>query len=72
MHPFMDIPAKKTPMLPDFGRRQFADTRKLVHSGLRHPEETRDLHHGQDLAVLTRTGFRLICWYRNDVTIHDR
>ncbi len=46
MHPLMDIPAKKAPMLPDFGSRQLTEPREFVDRRLRYPKEPGHVHNG--------------------------
>lgn len=51
VHPLVDVPAEKAPMLSDFGSRELTQAGELIHCGLRHAQKLRDLHHSQNLAL---------------------
>lgn len=46
MHPHVEIPAKKAPMLPDFGSWQLTQPREFVDRRLRYPEKLGHVHDG--------------------------
>lgn len=55
VHPFVDITAKKAPVLSNFRRRQFTNSGKFIDGGLRYPEEPRHLHHGENFTFPSAT-----------------
>ena len=59
MHPFMNVTSEKTPMFPDFGRRQFAASCQLIDSGLGHAKKPCHLRNGENFSILSGARFRL-------------
>ena len=54
VHPIVNVASEEPPVLPDFGGRQFAQTRELIHRGFRHTQKPRDVRDGENLAFRRR------------------
>lgn len=71
VHPVVNVPPEKAPVLPDFGSRELTQAGEFVHRGLWYAQKPRDLHHGQNLAFRRRSTVDINLRCRCDGIVHD-
>ena len=57
MHPIMNVTPEESPMLSDFGRRQFTASCQLIDSGLRDAKKPCHLRNGENFSILSGARF---------------